>query len=160
MVLQAAANMRQNYAASAGSSASMSMRDPPKNIYQKEREKWAAIKAEKRAQKGDKSYTNLAMSDPSRYYCDLCKVSCAGHQTYSAHLVGARHKKRATEVQAAADAVASGAAAPNATTVPPAAYRCELCESPCTSLDTFLAHLKGQKHLKVSHIFLFSIAFV
>ena len=138
---------QQNYTASAGSSASMSMRDPPKNIYQQERDKWSAIRAEKRAQRGDKSYTNLAVSDPSRYYCDLCKVSCAGHQTYSAHQVGARHKKREAEVRAAASAAASGTSAPASTTLP--LYRCELCESPCTSLDTFLAHLKGQKHLKV-----------
>ena len=55
-----------------GAYSSIVGRELPKNIYQQERDRWAARKDQKRFEKMGpggvmKSYTNYALTDPSRY---------------------------------------------------------------------------------------------
>lgn len=91
------------------------------------------------------------------HYCDVCKISCAGPQTYREHLEGQKHKKRETLQKAQAEAVQS-ATAQNVTqaAAPPVApiargsnLRCELCDVTCTGNDAYSAHVRGSKHQKV-----------
>ncbi|GLH03513.1 Interleukin enhancer-binding factor 2 homolog [Gryllus bimaculatus] len=52
------------------------------------------------------------------HYCDVCKISCAGPQTYREHLEGQKHKKKESALKAGAVPVARGSNA----------LRCELCD--------------------------------
>lgn len=78
------------------------------------------------------------------HYCDVCRISCAGPQTYREHLEGQKHKKREAlqkaqqEGQPAAAVVARGSN-----------LRCELCDVTCTGSDAYAAHVRGSKHQKV-----------
>lgn len=77
------------------------------------------------------------------HYCDVCKISCAGPQTYKEHLEGQKHKKK----EAAQKAGVTG-------TIPTAkgtagGLRCELCDVTCTGSDAYAAHIRGAKHQKV-----------
>jgi zinc finger RNA-binding protein len=78
------------------------------------------------------------------HYCDVCRISCAGPQTYREHLEGQKHKKREAlqkatqEGQPATTAVARGSN-----------LRCELCDVTCTGSDAYAAHVRGSKHQKV-----------
>ncbi|KAJ7381549.1 hypothetical protein OS493_040535, partial [Desmophyllum pertusum] len=74
---------------------------------------------------------------PQLHYCDVCKISCAGPQTYREHLEGQKHKKKE-----------QAAKQKEKESLPSNAYRCELCEITCTGTDAYAAHLKGSKHLK------------
>jgi zinc finger RNA-binding protein len=81
------------------------------------------------------------------HYCDVCKISCAGPQTYREHLDGQKHKKREAAMKAAADP---------ATTQPAQTQSrasnslvCELCDVTCTGNDAYAAHVRGAKHQKV-----------
>nr|XP_006823768.1 PREDICTED: zinc finger RNA-binding protein-like [Saccoglossus kowalevskii] len=56
---------------------------------------------------------------PQIHYCDICKISCAGPQTYREHLEGQKHKKK--EAAAKVGNTASGRAGANT-------LRCELCD--------------------------------
>ncbi|KAL0870804.1 hypothetical protein ABMA27_005731 [Loxostege sticticalis] len=79
------------------------------------------------------------------HYCDVCRISCAGPQTYKEHLEGQKHKKKEAAVKlAAAGAVAAGGRAAGAS-----ALRCELCDVTCTGADAYAAHVRGIKHQKV-----------
>jgi len=80
---------------------------------------------------------------PQLHYCDVCKISCAGAQTYKEHLEGQKHKKKET----ASKALQAG----KATTTPRAQnqLRCELCDVACTGSDAYAAHVRGAKHEKV-----------
>ncbi|XP_060804389.1 zinc finger RNA-binding protein isoform X2 [Amyelois transitella] len=80
------------------------------------------------------------------HYCDVCRISCAGPQTYKEHLEGQKHKKKEAAVKLAA-AGAAGAAAARA--AGGAALRCELCDVTCTGADAYAAHVRGIKHQKV-----------
>ncbi|EEB15986.1 zinc finger protein RNA binding protein, putative [Pediculus humanus corporis] len=75
-------------------------------------------------------------------YCEVCKISCGGPQTYREHLEGQKHKKK----ESAAKII--GTPAP-----PPARHSnslvCELCEVTCTGNDAYAAHIRGAKHQKV-----------
>ncbi|CAH3034416.1 unnamed protein product [Pocillopora meandrina] len=75
---------------------------------------------------------------PQLHYCDVCKISCAGPQTYREHLEGQKHKKKE-----------QAAKQKEKESLPSNAYRCELCDVTCTGTDAFAAHLKGSKHQKV-----------
>ncbi|XP_047995890.1 zinc finger RNA-binding protein isoform X1 [Leguminivora glycinivorella] len=78
------------------------------------------------------------------HYCDVCRISCAGPQTYKEHLEGQKHKKKEAAVKlAAAGAAAAGRAAGGS------ALRCELCDVTCTGADAYAAHVRGIKHQKV-----------
>ena len=53
------------------------------------------------------------------HYCEVCKISCAGPQTYKEHLEGQKHKKKEASMK-------SGTTGP--TTRGGNALRCELCD--------------------------------
>ncbi|KAG1666729.1 Zinc finger RNA-binding protein [Nymphon striatum] len=74
------------------------------------------------------------------HYCDVCKISCAGPQTYREHLEGQKHKKK----EAAAK---TGTPVPTGRGV--SSLRCELCDVTCTGSDAYAAHIRGAKHQKV-----------
>ena len=74
------------------------------------------------------------------HYCEVCKISCAGPQTYKEHLEGQKHKKKEASVK-------SGTTGP--TTRGGNALRCELCDVTCTGSDAYAAHIRGAKHQKV-----------
>ncbi|XP_072394749.1 zinc finger RNA-binding protein-like isoform X3 [Diabrotica undecimpunctata] len=77
------------------------------------------------------------------HYCDVCKISCAGPQTYREHLEGQKHKKReAATKMAASVAVTTQNRAGNS-------LRCQLCDVTCTGNDAYAAHIRGAKHQKV-----------
>ncbi|GAB6018914.1 zinc finger RNA binding protein [Chamberlinius hualienensis] len=75
------------------------------------------------------------------HYCDVCKISCAGPQTYREHLEGQKHKKK--------EAAAKAAVAPIPSSRAGNSLRCELCDVTCTGSDAYAAHIRGAKHQKV-----------
>ena len=75
------------------------------------------------------------------HYCDVCKISCAGPQTYREHLEGQKHKKK--------EAAAKQGPVPSRLG---ASLRCELCDVTCTGADAYAAHIRGAKHQKVGAI--------
>ncbi|XP_047028917.1 zinc finger RNA-binding protein isoform X1 [Helicoverpa armigera] len=79
------------------------------------------------------------------HYCDVCRISCAGPQTYKEHLEGQKHKKK----EAAVKLAAAGAAAAAGRGAGGGALRCELCDVTCTGADAYAAHVRGIKHQKV-----------
>ncbi|XP_045500992.1 zinc finger RNA-binding protein isoform X1 [Colias croceus] len=79
------------------------------------------------------------------HYCDVCRISCAGPQTYKEHLEGQKHKKK----EAAAKANSGGGLASGGRGAGGAALRCELCDVTCTGADAYAAHVRGIKHQKV-----------
>ncbi|CAL1548470.1 unnamed protein product [Lymnaea stagnalis] len=76
---------------------------------------------------------------PQLHYCDVCKISCAGPQTYREHLEGQKHKKKEAALKASQP---SGRQSHNQ-------MRCELCDVTCTGHDAYAAHIRGAKHQKV-----------
>lgn len=77
------------------------------------------------------------------HYCEVCKISCAGPQTYREHLEGQKHKKREAALKLTATV---------ASTVQNRAGNsllCELCDVTCTGNDAYAAHIRGAKHQKV-----------
>lgn len=76
------------------------------------------------------------------HYCEVCKISCAGPQTYREHLEGQKHKKREASLKLAATAA-------NANTNRGNNLHCELCDVTCTGNDAYAAHVRGSKHQKV-----------
>lgn len=79
------------------------------------------------------------------HYCEVCKISCAGPQTYKEHLEGQRHKKKEAQLK-------SGNAFPAKKHGPAmggVSLRCELCDVTCTGNDAYAAHIRGAKHQKV-----------
>jgi len=74
------------------------------------------------------------------HYCEVCKISCAGPQTYKEHLEGQKHKKKEASMK-------TGTTGP--TTRGGNALRCELCDVTCTGSDAYAAHIRGAKHQKV-----------
>ncbi|XP_068911922.1 zinc finger RNA-binding protein isoform X2 [Tenebrio molitor] len=93
---------------------------------------------------GAKNMRTKAPPKPQQlHYCDVCKISCAGPQTYREHLEGQKHKKReAATKMAASVAVTSQNRAGNS-------LRCQLCDVTCTGNDAYAAHIRGAKHQKV-----------
>lgn len=78
------------------------------------------------------------------HYCDVCRISCAGPQTYREHLEGQKHKKREALQKAQQDPQTQ-----TPTTVRGSNLRCELCDVTCTGNDAYAAHVRGSKHQKV-----------
>ncbi|XP_018044530.1 PREDICTED: zinc finger RNA-binding protein isoform X2 [Atta colombica] len=74
------------------------------------------------------------------HYCDVCKISCAGPQTYREHLEGQKHKKKEASLKVPQQPPARGAGN---------SLRCELCDVTCTGNDAYAAHIRGAKHQKV-----------
>lgn len=95
---------------------------------------------------------NTAPKPQQIHYCDVCKISCAGPQTYREHLEGQKHKKRETLQKAQAEAAQNAekvAAVPQPTQARGSNLRCELCDVTCTGNDAYSAHVRGSKHQKV-----------
>ena len=96
-----------------------------------------------------------APKPPQLHYCEVCKISCAGPQTYKEHLEGQKHKKKeAAQAAAAANATSGQTGNGNASSAPNQprsgnALRCELCDVTCTGSDAYAAHIRGSKHQKV-----------
>ncbi|XP_047447418.1 zinc finger RNA-binding protein [Mugil cephalus] len=86
---------------------------------------------------------------PQIHYCDVCKISCAGPQTYKEHLEGQKHKKKEAALKVSQSSNSSnsggGVLARNAQNQ----LRCELCDVSCTGADAYAAHIRGAKHQKV-----------
>lgn len=76
------------------------------------------------------------------HYCEVCKISCAGPQTYREHLEGQKHKKRESSLKLAATAATATQNRGNN-------LHCELCDVTCTGNDAYAAHVRGSKHQKV-----------
>lgn len=76
------------------------------------------------------------------HYCEVCKISCAGPQTYREHLEGQKHKRREASLKMAAAAVSTSQNRGNN-------LHCELCDVTCTGNDAYAAHVRGSKHQKV-----------
>lgn len=76
------------------------------------------------------------------HYCEVCKISCAGPQTYREHLEGQKHKKREASLKMQASAQTATQNRGNN-------YHCELCDVTCTGTDAYAAHVRGAKHQKV-----------
>jgi zinc finger RNA-binding protein len=92
-----------------------------------------------------KQRKNVAPKPQQIHYCDVCKISCAGPQTYREHLEGQKHKKREALQKAQTDPQTP---APS-TTQRGSNLRCELCDVTCTGNDAYSAHVRGSKHQKV-----------
>ena len=95
-----------------------------------------------------KARQKVAPKPQQIHYCDVCKISCAGPQTYREHLEGQKHKKREallktqTDPQAVAVTNNRGPRGSNC-------LHCELCDVTCTGNDAYAAHVRGSKHQKV-----------
>ncbi|XP_051033278.1 zinc finger RNA-binding protein 2 [Phodopus roborovskii] len=78
---------------------------------------------------------------PSMHYCEVCRVSCAGPQTYRDHLEGQKHRKK----QAAQRTGAQPSGGPRGSQ----SLHCGLCGVSCTGADAYAAHMRGARHQKV-----------
>ncbi|XP_055106394.1 zinc finger RNA-binding protein 2 isoform X7 [Symphalangus syndactylus] len=76
------------------------------------------------------------------HYCDICKISCAGPQTYREHLGGQKHRKK----EAAQKTGVQPNGSPRGVQ---AQLHCDLCAVSCTGVDAYTAHIQGAKHQKV-----------
>ncbi|XP_062250889.1 zinc finger RNA-binding protein isoform X1 [Platichthys flesus] len=81
---------------------------------------------------------------PQLHYCDICKISCAGPQTYREHLEGQKHKKKEAALKSGGQSGATNGPRGVQTQL-----RCELCDVSCTGVDAYAAHIRGAKHQKV-----------
>ncbi|XP_060088621.1 zinc finger RNA-binding protein-like [Heteronotia binoei] len=79
---------------------------------------------------------------PQLHYCEICKISCAGPQTYREHLEGQKHKKKE-------GALKTGNQAGGGPRGIQTQLYCELCDVSCTGADAYAAHIRGAKHQKV-----------
>ncbi|KAF7644829.1 hypothetical protein LDENG_00214960 [Lucifuga dentata] len=88
---------------------------------------------------------------PQIHYCDVCKISCAGPQTYKEHLEGQKHKKKeaALKVSQSSSSSNSGSGSGISARSAQNQLRCELCDVSCTGTDAYAAHIRGAKHQKV-----------
>ncbi|XP_040485523.1 zinc finger RNA-binding protein 2 [Ursus maritimus] len=80
--------------------------------------------------------------EPPLHYCDICKISCAGPQTYREHLEGQKHKKK----EAAQKTGTQASGGPGGVQV---RLHCGLCAVWCTGADAYAAHIRGARHQKV-----------
>ncbi|XP_018122041.1 zinc finger RNA-binding protein isoform X2 [Xenopus laevis] len=85
---------------------------------------------------------------PQIHYCDVCKISCAGPQTYKEHLEGQKHKKKEAALKASQNTTSSSSSSA-AVRGTQNQLRCELCDVSCTGADAYAAHIRGAKHQKV-----------
>lgn len=106
---------------------------------------------------------NVVPKPQQIHYCDVCKISCAGPQTYREHLEGQKHKKREAlqkaQAEAHTNANSNGQGGTATTSISSSSsgamqmrgsnLRCELCDVTCTGNDAYSAHVRGSKHQKV-----------
>ncbi|XP_064152772.1 zinc finger RNA-binding protein isoform X1 [Anguilla rostrata] len=88
---------------------------------------------------------------PQIHYCDVCKISCAGPQTYKEHLEGQKHKKKEAALKVSQSGSGAGAGGGGGASARGTQnqLRCELCDVSCTGADAYAAHIRGAKHQKV-----------
>ncbi|XP_051534404.1 zinc finger RNA-binding protein-like [Myxocyprinus asiaticus] len=86
---------------------------------------------------------------PQIHYCDVCKISCAGPQTYKEHLEGQKHKKKEAALKVSQSSSSSSSGGGSSTRGTQNQLRCELCDVSCTGADAYAAHIRGAKHQKV-----------
>ncbi|CAG12561.1 unnamed protein product, partial [Tetraodon nigroviridis] len=89
---------------------------------------------------------------PQIHYCDVCKISCAGPQTYKEHLEGQKHKKKEAALKVSQSSSGGGGGGSSGGVLARNAQnqlRCELCDVSCTGADAYAAHIRGAKHQKV-----------
>ncbi|KAJ8396593.1 hypothetical protein AAFF_G00016590 [Aldrovandia affinis] len=89
---------------------------------------------------------------PQIHYCDVCKISCAGPQTYKEHLEGQKHKKKEAALKVSQSGNSGGAGGTGSVGSARGTQnqlRCELCDVSCTGADAYAAHIRGAKHQKV-----------
>uniref|UniRef100_A0A3Q4GP69 Zinc finger RNA-binding protein n=1 Tax=Neolamprologus brichardi TaxID=32507 RepID=A0A3Q4GP69_NEOBR len=86
---------------------------------------------------------------PQIHYCDVCKISCAGPQTYKEHLEGQKHKKKEAALKVSQSSSSSGSSGGALARNAQNQLRCELCDVSCTGADAYAAHIRGAKHQKV-----------
>ncbi|KAH8856212.1 Zinc finger RNA-binding protein [Schistosoma japonicum] len=87
--------------------------------------------------------------EPAIFYCDICKVSCAGPLAFKDHESGQRHKKRLSQVEAIEKLkkeVSTDASSSLVICSASRELRCELCDVGCTGVDSYTAHLSGRQH--------------
>lgn len=94
---------------------------------------WQGYKKGGAAGGGAKNMRSKAPPKPQQlHYCEVCKISCAGPQTYREHLEGQKHKKReAATKMTASPAVTSQNRAGNS-------LRCQLCDVTCTGKENLI----------------------
>ncbi|XP_041691904.1 zinc finger RNA-binding protein isoform X4 [Coregonus clupeaformis] len=90
----------------------------------------------------------LPAKPPQIHYCDVCKISCAGPQTYKEHLEGQKHKKKETALKVSQSSSSGGGGVGSARGTQNQLH-CELCDVSCTGADAYAAHIRGAKHQKV-----------
>ncbi|XP_050525767.1 zinc finger RNA-binding protein [Daktulosphaira vitifoliae] len=90
---------------------------------------------------------NFANRSQEIHYCEVCRISCAGTQTYKEHLDGQKHKKREANAKLSVTTTSKPSNNP-ATKV----FHCDLCDISCTGADSYAAHLRGSKHQKVYNL--------
>ena len=103
-------------------------------------------------------------TDSRVFYCEVCKVSCGGAQTYQTHMEGKGHKKKVAQTQAGGSEprhwrlyclwkivspVCFIGLVTSSLKAGQIAFHCELCDITCTSQDAFNSHTAGAKHQKV-----------
>lgn len=91
----------------------------------------------------NKNKSAVPKDPPKTYYCETCKVSCVGSQTYKEHCQGQRHKKKENP----------GSSTPHHYNKFGRVYKCELCDVSCTGEQAFKAHVDGIKHNKTVQLF-------
>ncbi|KAM7142366.1 zinc finger RNA-binding protein 2 [Molossus nigricans] len=79
---------------------------------------------------------------PPLHYCDICKISCAGAQTYREHLEGQKHRKKKAAEKTGVQPKGSPCGVQ-------AQLHCELCAVSCTGAEAYAAHVRGARHQKV-----------
>ncbi|CAH8603120.1 unnamed protein product [Schistosoma intercalatum] len=93
--------------------------------------------------------TTTTTKEPSIFYCDICKVSCAGPLAFKDHESGQRHKKRLSQVEAIEKLKQEVSTDGSSSLIINSAsreLRCELCDVGCTGADSYTAHLSGRQH--------------
>uniref|UniRef100_A0A8C6WQS3 Zinc finger RNA-binding protein n=1 Tax=Neogobius melanostomus TaxID=47308 RepID=A0A8C6WQS3_9GOBI len=80
---------------------------------------------------------------------DVCKISCAGPQTYKEHLEGQKHKKKEAALKVSQSSSSGGSVGGSLPRGAQNQLRCELCDVSCTGADAYAAHIRGAKHQKV-----------
>uniref|UniRef100_A0A336K327 CSON001323 protein n=1 Tax=Culicoides sonorensis TaxID=179676 RepID=A0A336K327_CULSO len=105
---------------------------------------WKNFKPGVGAGKTGKFYPKATPKPQQIHYCEVCKISCAGPQTYREHLEGQKHKKREALQKQTETAKEQP---PTRSSVN--CLHCELCDVTCTGNDAYAAHVRGSKHQKV-----------
>ncbi|XP_038627500.1 zinc finger RNA-binding protein 2 isoform X3 [Tachyglossus aculeatus] len=80
--------------------------------------------------------------EPFILYCDMCRTSCSGPQTYWEHLEGQKHKKKEVAQKSGVWKNSNQQQ-----------LLCALCDVYCSGEESYLAHINGAKHQKVLSLF-------